>query len=269
MVVNNIIQQLISIGLSEYEAKAYTALIPANPVTAYEVGRLASIPTSKIYEVLARLEDKGMVMVLDQDGKKRYVPLSPEEFVEQNRTRFETTLNSLKSGLMGLRGQEDVSYIWNVRDYGHLLAKAGRMIDESENTIMLSGWPAEVEALRANLEKKSGLKIAVVNFGPLVGCPGTVFRHPIEDTLYAEKGGRGFTLVTDGREALAATINDSGGAQGAWSMNQGFVTVAEDYIKHDIYIMKIVNRFDSELIKRFGPNYEKLRDIFRDQEEAE
>ena len=30
--------------------------------------------------------------------------------------------------------------------------------------------------------------------------------------------------------------------------------------------MKIVNRFDSELIKKFGKNYAKLRDIFTDRE---
>ena len=61
-----------------------------------------------------------------------------------------------------------------------------------------------------------------------------------------------------------------GGAEaveGAWSLNRGFVTLAEDYIKHDIYIMKIVERFDPELQARFGPGYEKLRDVWNDEEE--
>jgi hypothetical protein len=45
------------------------------------------------------------------------------------------------------------------------------------------------------------------------------------------------------------------------------VTLAEDYVKHDIYIMKIVERFDPELQRRFGPGYEKLRDVWNDEEE--
>ena len=49
-------------------------------------------------------------------------------------------------------------------------------------------------------------------------------------------------------------------------MNRGFVTLAEDYIKHDVYMMKIVRRFDTTLKGRFGYKYEKLRDIFKDEE---
>ena len=55
--------------------------------------------------------------------------------------------------------------------------------------------------------------------------------------------------------------------EGAWSKNLGFVTLAEDYIKHDIYIMKIIERFKDMLIARFGENYHRLRDIFKDEEE--
>lgn len=54
--------------------------------------------------------------------------------------------------------------------------------------------------------------------------------------------------------------------EGAWSTNRGFVTLAEDYIKHDVYIMKIVNRFNGLLVERFGENYVLLRDVFTDGE---
>ena len=92
------------------------------------------------------------------------------------------------------------------------------------------------------------------------------FSHPIEDTLYAEKGGRGFVLVSDGAEAVTGTIFADGTVEGAWSRSRGFITLAEDYVKHDIYIMKIVQRYDRELTARFGPKYERLRDVFSDTE---
>ena len=56
-------------------------------------------------------------------------------------------------------------------------------------------------------------------------------------------------------------------SEGAWSRNHAFVTLAEDYVKHDIYIMKIVERLDPELQRLFGPRYEKLRDVWNDEEE--
>ena len=56
-----------------------------------------------------------------------------------------------------------------------------------------------------------------------------------------------------------------GYVQGANSMNEAFVVIAEDYIKHDIYIMKIVKRFNKLLVKTYGENYHMLRDVFSDK----
>lgn len=73
-------------------------------------------------------------------------------------------------------------------------------------------------------------------------------------------------IVSDSQEVLFGKIDKSNNVQGANSMNEGFVAIAEDYIKHDIYIMKLVKRFDGLLIERFGANYHLLRDVFNDQE---
>jgi hypothetical protein len=62
------------------------------------------------------------------------------------------------------------------------------------------------------------------------------------------------------------TIQKYGVVEGAWSRNRSFIIMAEEYIKHDIYIMKIVRRYDRLLRERFGNGYEKLRDIFKDEE---
>jgi len=93
-----------------------------------------------------------------------------------------------------------------------------------------------------------------------------VFDHPIAETIYAEKGGRCLIIVADGATALLGTITDANHANGAWSTNAGFVALAQDYIKHDVYIMKIVARLDNELRRRFGNRYELLRDVFSDRE---
>jgi hypothetical protein len=114
-------------------------------------------------------------------------------------------------------------------------------------------------------KEAEGVQAAVVHFGSVTEQSGRIFEHPIKDTLYEEKGGRGFTLVCDGSEALSGTFSPSS-TEGAWSRGKGFVTLAEDYIKHDIYIMKIVRRFDSPLVETFGEGYSLLRDIYTDED---
>ena len=73
-------------------------------------------------------------------------------------------------------------------------------------------------------------------------------------------------VVADSKEALVGTVRGEIVAEGASSRNDGFVSMAEDYIKHDIYMMKVVSRFDPQLKARFGPQYEKLRNVFADEE---
>ena len=58
MVVNKIISHLIEVGFSEYEAKVYASLVKTNPATAYEIAKNSGIPTSKIYEVISKLQEK-------------------------------------------------------------------------------------------------------------------------------------------------------------------------------------------------------------------
>ncbi len=266
--VVNIIRKLVGIGFSEYEAKAYTALVRTNPATAYEMARLSGIPTSKIYEVISKLMEKGVVSIVDTDQKKRYIPIDPAEFIESRRSRLEATFNELKNDLSAIRKETDISYVWNVNDYEFLMEKAERMVISAEKSLLISGWNEELSLLENAIAQKEGehVQIAIVHFGQIHIKAGQIFQHPIEDTIYNEKGGRGFIIVVDSKEALMGTVFMDHKVEGAWSINNGFVTLAEDYIKHDIYIMKIVYRFNRELIHRFGENYVKLRDIFNDEE---
>jgi sugar-specific transcriptional regulator TrmB len=270
MVVNRkTIDKLMSLGLSEYESKAYLSLLVSRGVTAYEAARTVGIPTSKIYEVLGRLEARGIVQSLEEEGKKKYIPLDSEQFIRAQKARIETTLDELETDLADIRGARDVSIIWNLKTYEILAENAIDLVGRAEKTILVSVWAEELRILKPFLDKAvlRGVKVALVHFGPPAERVGQLFAHPIEDTLYAEKGGRGFAMVVDGREALIATVSKDSAVEGAWSQNRGFATVAEDYVKHDIYIMKIVSRFDSLLIDTFGPNYARLRDIFSDTEE--
>ncbi|MBN1534532.1 MAG: TrmB family transcriptional regulator [Spirochaetes bacterium] len=264
------VQRLMELGCSEYESRAYLALLTSHPATAYEVAREAGLPTSKIYQVIGKLEARGMVHTVMEGGKKRHVPIRPEEFIGSQRRRMESTLDSLRSDLARAHRASEVSYIWNVREQRHLMEKAERMARDCRRELLVSIWGTELAILEGALREAAagGVRIAMVLFSPpdTEAGIGTVFPHPIEDTIYNEKGGRGLTMVADSEEALIGTIANDGSAEGAWSMNAGFVTLAEDYIKHDVYIMKIVSRFDDALIERFGRNYRLLRDIFSDRE---
>ena len=264
MVDNIIYEHLFSLGLSQYEARVYLSQLEDTPMTAYQIAKKSSIPTSKIYEVLIKLLSKEMILEIEEDDKKKYIAKPVEEFLDSAKSRFDNTIDELKIGLRNFGKQEKISYIWNITDYQYFIDKAQRMIKETKTNLLLSCWKNELDILGEIIlkQKSNGIKVAILHFGKTDFKCDTIFQHPIEDTIYSEKGGRGFVLITDSKESLMGTIFSDGRIEGASSKNSGFVTMAEDYIKHDIYIMKIVERFDPALIRKFGENYKYLRDIY-------
>lgn len=267
MVVNNIHSKLMEVGFSENEAKVYIALLTENPLTAYETAKRAGVPTSKVYEVVARLSERGAVFEVDHNEKRRYIPLPPDELIASHRTRVETTLNELKEGLNTLSSSRDLSFIRTIHDYGYLIDKARTIIENAEHTLLISICPREMELLYPVLSaaENRNVMIAVVHFGKLSKTVGKMYIHPIESTIFEEKGGQGLIVAADSKEVLFAKNSLNGTTEGIHSMSEGFVAMAEDFIRHDIYILKIVGHFDKSLLQVYGKGYSKLRNIYKDE----
>lgn len=270
MVVNNIHSKLMEVGFTENEAKVYVALLTENPLTAYEAAKRAAVPTSKVYEVITRLLERGAVFEISEKEKRRYIPLPPDELIATHRTQVDATLDELREGLNSIALSKDLSFIRTIHDYGLLINKARRIIESAATTLLVSTWPKEMEQLRPSLvaAEKRNVQIAIVHFGQTVEPIGKTYEHPIENTIFEEKGGQGLIVAADSKEVLFAKTSKDNTTGGIHSMSEGFIAMAEDFIHHDIYILKILRRFDKSLLQVYGKNYWKLRDIFKDEEQC-
>ena len=56
------IEDIKKLGLNEYEAKAYHALLSRGTASAVDVARVSGIPRARVYDVLVSLESKGFVV---------------------------------------------------------------------------------------------------------------------------------------------------------------------------------------------------------------
>lgn len=263
--MENIVSKLVKLGISEYEAKVYLSLLNENPSTAYELGKASGVPTSKIYEVLKRLIEKGIISVIEDGKIRQYVPMALDEFINKYRSGMEDIIASLRTELSNLRTPMGIPYVSSIVEYEYLMDRVQRMIKNASVTILLSVCKEEFEILEDIIRNalKRDAKVAIVHFGSPGRKIGQIYPHPDKYTTYKTKG-RGIAVVVDSTEALTGTILKFNIAEGIWSMNKGFVTFVEEYIKHDIYMMKIMRRFDRNLKLEFGLRYEKLRDVFTD-----
>ena len=167
-----------------------------------------------------------------------------------------------------MRAAEPAPFIWNISDYDSLMDRVRRMMLKAEQTLLLSLWKDESSQLAGLVSEAvvRGVKVACLHYGEHNLTAGQVFVHPLGETMFDEKGGRGVVVVADSSEAIVGTVRDDGISEGAHSTGRGFVDLAEDYVRHDIYMMKIITRFDPHLRERFGARYQHLRDIFSDTE---
>ncbi len=260
-------ERLRDIGLGENEAKLYLALVKRHPASGYELARASGVPSSKVYEVLGRLREKDLVFATDGGRATRYIPADPDEFVARYAQRVTQALEGLRRDLRNLAGDDEVGYVWNVHGRDELLARAGELLGRAERTVLVSAWDEELGTLADAIAAahRRGVKVAVIAYGTLAVEADAVYFHPIKDTIHGEKGGRGLTLCVDSRVALAGIVGDATQTSGAWSSNHGFVSAVEDYLKHDVYVQKIVGRFNDLLVRTYGRNYARWRDVYSDR----
>lgn len=67
------IETLQKAGLTEYEAKIYSALLILGPSKASEVNKKSGVPKNKVYEILDVMAKKGLVKVIPKTPKKYFV----------------------------------------------------------------------------------------------------------------------------------------------------------------------------------------------------
>jgi len=131
-------------GLTEYEAKAYISLVESGALAASELSRIASIPYSKIYEIIGNLERKGWVES-EQGRPSKYYPKAPSTALESSRVRFETTLRSSEAEavqelqpLYEKKGVQEKPDIWIVRGQDNILDKIKETLTDTRRQLMVA-----------------------------------------------------------------------------------------------------------------------------------
>jgi len=133
------INSLKKLGLTEYEAKAYIALLERGEADALEISRRSGVPRTRIYDILSKLESNGFIQGLKGSRPMIYIALPPSHTLKPLKDSIvkdlENTLNDLEQ--VYLRSSPPRRYnVWlfrGIQAYGTAL----RLIDEAEENILV------------------------------------------------------------------------------------------------------------------------------------
>jgi len=132
MNTNDNIDKLVRIGLPESEAKVYFYLLKKKNFTAAEIAKLSNVSRSKIYEVLAKLVQRGLCT--ETLGKvKKYNPVSPEVVFDNIYNEFEEKkkiVSDLSKSLLPLYLSEKENT--DPLDYIQVLRERSRIVEKVE-----------------------------------------------------------------------------------------------------------------------------------------
>jgi sugar-specific transcriptional regulator TrmB len=247
--MNDLWERLQMFGLTQYEAKAYIALVSLGTTNAYQASKVSGIPRARIYDTLEALEKRGLVMIEEaEDGTRSYTPLPTDVFLEQVRHSWEETLTSVERELKQLETREprqDV-HITTVKGEENILSFCRILIRRAKEQILLSIWePMYVKLLPELTERhRQNCAIKGIVFGVENPLPG-LERHRENEYMNKQTEERWFVLSVDGKELLYGHSAERKG-NAYYTDDSVHIYLLEDYIWHDVLVNRLVAQGSQE-----------------------
>jgi len=208
-VIDDIASKLKMLGLREYEARVYAALVILGPSKASEIAKESGVPRPRVYEVLKELHRKGFVDV--SEGTPTYFrAVDPNEVIAALRDKYLRTAEEVMVRLRSYqREQGEWLPIWYLRGEWSIRSKVEGMVERAERELLAAVTEPELilkfrKALEEGRERGLDVKIVVLRRGrgkrlKLLKQLGEVYPVTLEQVLEGEERYR--TLI----EALFRT----------------------------------------------------------------
>ena len=244
--MKKLISQLQNLNFTQYESRAYLTLLQQDNISGYELAKNSGIPASKIYQVLNKLMEKEVIIALDSEPVK-YTPLPPNEVLSRLKGDYLNTVNNLDSKLDEIYTKQHLSnnYIWNISGRETILRRVCDFINQSIKQIYLSVWDEEVEEIQSALMEadRRNTKLSIVHYGKNLLGIGTEFKHGREHQIRQQRGERRLAMEIDEEKVILCHFHENGDSNAIWTTNKGLILLAKDYIIHDIYTIRMAEKF--------------------------
>lgn len=237
------ITALENVGFSTYEARAYLGLLQENPINGYRLSKISGIPRSRIYETLDRLISRGFAVSYQADPVE-YEPLGFDELQMHLKEQFNDRLSILEVEIERLETMGRSENLWNLRGQESILNRARSMIARAQKSVYLVAWAETLQLLKIDLETavNQNRRVVIISCGNTEAMPGIHYCHAFEDEIVQIESGS-INLVVDGQEVLVGATSPADSCQAFWSHNTDLINITEEYIRHEVYVHKIIEQF--------------------------
>ena len=231
---------LRELGLTDYETRAYLALLERGVLTASQVSENAGVPYSKVYETLTSLERKGWIET-GQGRPGRYYPKSPSEALATRKLQLEEKVRvwekAVSSELQPFYERREIREkpdIWILRGEFSTMAKLREVLEKTKSELMVAAPVLPKALVDLVLPVLRELQSSSVKVLFMVSKQATVWnlkelRSVAEVRVRDQMFGGG--VIVDGKEAILF-LGEEKPTLVIWSNHVGLVQFAKDYFQH-------------------------------------
>ncbi|MFQ6094620.1 MAG: TrmB family transcriptional regulator [Candidatus Bathyarchaeia archaeon] len=132
-------------GLSDYEAKVYVSLVEAGAAKARKLSAMCGVPRTKVYGVLKKLTDMGLVVEIPEDPRK-FAPKPPRDAFEAYLKSYQNKAKNLLLVVSSLerafkKAKEtnvpQKAEAWVIRERPEILRKIGETLSKAKRTVKI------------------------------------------------------------------------------------------------------------------------------------
>lgn len=236
-------------GFSQYESKVYEVLSASNePLDATQIVKYSGVPKAKVYEVISRMIEKGMVLDSVSEKKKLYTALPLHLVVEKLSKEFQSNIDNLKNNSSKKIIMDD--RVWSLKLDSSIQLQYMQLIKEAQHSIQISIWEEELpDYLPLLIEKEqAGVKVeALVVGGVAQEIPlSTLYTFsPIKEHVALEK----YRLLIIDEETILFAGVERGTWQAMITKSKPFVKFFAEFFNHDVALTTITQKYEDQLMK--------------------
>ena len=239
----DLIFQLKQLGYTEYEAKAYIALVQNNHVTAYQVSKDSKVPRARIYDTLNQLVEKGLVAKEKTPEQTTYSAIPTSIFIQKSEQQWQSNIQSINDQLKSLeqKKKEEENQILIIRDRDTIFSYCIAMLKRAKNKVIISMWDDVYNVLRGDLEE-IGKRVPIHGITINVDKPlATLDQHRTTHFTKAKTTAHWFIIAIDGNEMIYGP-SPSHKDLAFFTDDTFHISFLEDYIWHDVLVNRLVKR---------------------------
>jgi sugar-specific transcriptional regulator TrmB len=204
---------LQALGLTEYEARAYVALLGLGRAQPARIARQSRIPRPKVYETLERLEARGLATRTNLSPLE-YAPLSTREYIARSEREFTERIEGLERALSRLTPDPTPEAVYPLRGLAAIKGLTEDIAGNARHSLHLAGDAHVIDPLDARTER--GVRVT---------------RSALQDLpAIAAVGQRPLLVARDGEAAVVAHLTDEGESHGVHTHNPVIVRLVEGYV---------------------------------------